>query len=421
MVFFFVAFAPFVANNFNERRSLFHRGTFEPRTLNTEPWTSEPLKSYLCLLYILILLFWGLRPFNFRPANNVDWLKKENGISFRDLGIVYGPAEYKESDQQSLMAGDKSVSVEIWLTPGSYFHSGFSNIFSLYDDNQPEIFSFRQVRSSLNISKYQKPGKREATHSWRWLGNFFFSGQRRLLTITSDKESTTVYFDGRKVKKFRNYSLMLGKKQASPCRIVIGNDPSGTQPWTGKIHGLAIYNQVLYPERVFEHFRKWKNGSALLLSKEKDIVALYPMNEKNGQIIHNTASNHYQLSIPIRFKILKKNYLKLSRNAFKLDGLSLRDMYINILGFIPLGCLLMVNAFSFMSSRVSTWRLIFGAILGGTLISLFIEILQAFLPARNSSLTDLLFNALGTGLGLILAMIFIKTKNPAHMSRQSES
>ena len=203
--------------------------------------------------------------------------------------------------------------------------------------------------------------------------------------------------------------------------MVIGNDLSGTQPWTGKIHGLAIYNQVLYPERVFEHFRKWKNGSALLLSKEKDIVALYPMNEKNGQIIHNTASNHYQLSIPIRFKILKKNYLKLSRNAFKLDGLSLRDMYINILGFIPLGYLLMVNAFSFMSSRVSTWRLIFGAILGGTLISLFIEILQAFLPARNSSLTDLLFNALGTGLGLILALIFIKIKNPAHRSRQSES
>ena len=370
-------------------------------------------------MYILILLFWGLRPFNFRPVNSVDWLKKENGISFHDLGVVYGPAEYKESDQQSLLAKDKSVSVEIWLTPHSYFHRGFSNIFSLYDDNHTEIFSFSQVQSALNISKYQTLGKREATHSWRWLGNFFFNEQRRLLTITSDKESTTVYIDGRKVKKFLNYSLMLGKKQASPCRMVIGNNLSGTQPWTGKIHGLAIYNQVLYPERVFEHFEKWKNGSVLPLSKEKDIVALYPMNEKNGQIIHNAASNHYHLSIPIKFKILKKNYLKLSRNALKLDGLSLWDMYINIFGFIPLGYLLMVNAFSFRSSRAATWRLIFLVILGGTVISLFIEILQAFLPTRNSSLTDLIFNALGTGLGLILAWIFIK--NPAHRSRQSES
>jgi VanZ family protein len=351
----------------------------------------------------------------------VEWLNNENGISFQDLGIIYGPTENNDSDQNPLLAKDKSVSIEIWLTPGSYFHRSFSNIFSLYDDNQPEIFSFRQVRSSLNISKYQTLGKRGATHSWRWLGNFFFSGQRRLLTITSDKESTTVYFDGRKVKKFRNYSLMLGKKQASPSRIVIGNDPSGTQPWRGKIHGLAIYNHELYPERVFEHFEKWKNGSALPLSREKDIVVFYPMDEKNGQKIHNAASNHYHLSIPIRFKILKKNYLKLSRNALKLEGLSLRDMYINILGFIPLGYLLVVNISSFMSSRASTWRLIFWAILGGTLISLFIEILQAFLPTRNSSLTDLIFNALGTGLGLILALIFIKIKNPAHRSRQSES
>ena len=369
----------------------------------------------------MIILYVGLRPFNFHSLNNVGWLKKENGISFQDPGIVYGPFENSGSDPPPLLVNDKSISIEIWLTPGSYYHRGFSNIFSLYDDKQPEIFSFRQLRSSLNISKYRTPDKRRANYSWKWLGNFFFDGQRRLLTVTSDKNRTTIYFDGRKVQNFRNYSLMLSKKKASPNRIVIGNDPTGTQPWRGKIHGLAIYDHELHPERVFKHFEIWKNGSALPLSKEKDIVALYPMDEKNGQKIHNAVSNQYHLSIPIRFKILKKNYLKLSSNALKLDGLSLRDMYINILGFIPLGYLLTVNVFSFISSRASTWRLIFWAILGGTLLSLFIEILQAYLPTRNSSLTDLIFNAFGTGIGLILAVLFIKIKNPAHQSRQSES
>ena len=181
------------------------------------------------------------------------------------------------------------------------------------------------------------------------MGNVFFKGQRRFLTITSDKNSTTVYFDGRKVKNFRNYSLMLSKKQASACRIVIGNDPSGTKPWTGKIHGLAIYNHALSPERVFEHFEKWRNESALSLLKEKDIVALYPMDEKNGQIIHNAVSNHYHLSIPARFRILKKNFLKLSGNALELNGSSLRDMRINILGFIPLR-IFPFNGFRFIQS-----------------------------------------------------------------------
>jgi hypothetical protein len=372
-------------------------------------------------LYILILLFWGLRPFNFRSANGVKWLNNYNGISFQDLGVVYGPVEYKDSDQLSLMAKDKSVSIEIWLTPGSYGYDRFSYIFCLYDGQQQELFSLSQVKSLLNISKYQPRGKKGSTHNWRWLKNAFFKGQRRFLTISSDKDSTTVYWDGKKVKKYRNYSLMLSKRRASACRMVIGNNLAGTKPWSGEIYGLAIYNQALPPERVSEHFEKWRNESALSLLKEKHIVALYPMNEKKGQIIHNAASNHYHLSIPAEFKILKKNFLKLSRNALTLNGSSLRDMRINILGFIPFGYLLMVNAFSFMSSRASTWWLIFWAILGGTLISLFIEILQAFLPTRNSSLTDLIFNTLGTGLGLILALIFIKIKNPAHRSRQSES
>ena len=367
----------------------------------------------ICILYILIILFWGLRPFNFRPVNGVKWLNNENGISFQDSGLVYGPTANNGSDQNPLFVNEKSISIEIWLTPGPHYHRSFSNIFSLYDDNQPEIFSFRQVRSSLNISKYRTPGKKGVTYSWRWLGNFFFNGQRRLLTVTSDKNNTSVYFDGRKVKNFRNYSLMLSKKQTSPSRIVIGNDPSGRQPWKGKIHGLAIYDRVLDPERVIEHFEKWRNGSALSLAREKDIFVYYPMDEKSGQKIHNKVSNHHHLLIPLRFKILKKSYLKLSRNAFNFTASSLRDMRINIIGFIPLGFLLLVTIYSTPPS----WPPIFLAFLGGTMISLMVEILQAFLPTRTSSLTDLIFNTFGTALGLILAVIFIKLKNPAHRTR----
>jgi hypothetical protein len=41
--------------------------------------------------------------------------------------------------------------------------------------------------------KYQTPGKRSLTYNWRWLENAFPKGQRRFLTITSDKNNTTVY------------------------------------------------------------------------------------------------------------------------------------------------------------------------------------------------------------------------------------
>ena len=350
----------------------------------------------------------------------MEWLDNENGISLQDLGIIYGPTEHINSDQNPLLVTDKSISIEIWLTPGSFGNDRFSSIFSLVDGQQRKIFSLSQAKSLLNISKYQKPGKKGSTHNWRWLKNTFFKGQRRFLTITSDNAGTIVYLNGRKAIKYRKYKLMPVRKLSPRWRMIIGCDPSGTKPWRGKIHGLALYNHALSPEQVSKHFEKWRNNSALSLIKEKEIINLYLMDEKNGQIIHNAVRNQFHLSIPGRFTILKKKFLELSRNSLKLDDSSLRDMRINILGFIPLGCLLMVNVFSFLSSRASTWRLIFLAILGGTLISLFIEILQAFLPTRNSSLTDLIFNAFGTGLGLILALIFIKINNPAHRNRQSE-
>jgi len=370
----------------------------------------------LCLLCILFILFWGLRPFNFNPSNGATWLKVKagNGIYFHNHGIVYGPSEFKDFDQPPLFGKNESFSIELWLTPGSVGSNRFSCIFGLYNEHLSEIFSLSQVKSSLNLSKYQNPKNKSSNHNWRWLKEVFLKGQRRLLTITSDKTGTTVYINGKKARKYRNYSLMSARQFTPTERIVIGDDPSGRQPWAGEIYGLAIYNLALSPGQVFEHFEKWRNESALSLLKEKDIIALYPMDEQNGQIIHNAVFNHYHLSIPARFKILKKNFLNLSGNALKLNGSSLRDMRLNILGFIPLGYLLIVTIYSTKSSRASSWRLIFLVVLGGTVVSLVIEILQAHLPTRNSSLTDLIFNSFGTGLGVILAFVFLKIINPAN-------
>ena len=351
----------------------------------------------------------------------MEWLNNENGILFHDLGIVYGPAEYKNSDQISLSTKDKSITIEIWLTPGSDGYNRFSYIFGLYDDHYQEIFSLAQAKSLLNISKYKKPGKRGLTYNWRWLKNAFFKGQKRFLTITSDKTGTTVYLDGKRAHKFRNYSLMPTGELTPPGRVVIGIDPSGKKPWTGTIHGLAFYNQALPSKQIVEHFDKWKGNSALSLLNEKDIIALYPMDEKNGQIIHNAVLNNFHLSIPNRFKILKKKFLELSDNALRLNGSNLRDMRINILGFIPLGYLLLVTFYSTKSSWTSSWRLIFWAVLGGTVLSFVIETLQAYLPTRNSSLTDLIFNSFGTGIGTILAILFIMIKTRSQKTSFSES
>jgi hypothetical protein len=369
--------------------------------------------SYISLSYILIILFWGLRPFNFHSANGVDWLKRENGIYFHNRGIVYGPSEFNNLNGQSLFKKIESISIELWLTPGRDDDDGFSCIFGLYDVDRPEVFSLSQVKSLLNLSAYQNPGKnKKDPHNWRWLKNALLKGKKRLLTITSDKNNTAVYLDGKKVGEYRNYSLLPTKELTPAWCVVIGNDPTGKRPWTGKIHGMALYNHSLSSKKVFEHFEKWREDSAISLLKEKKFIALYPMDEQKGHLIHNALNNRYNLLIPDRFIILKKNFLKFSGDALKLNDTSLQDMLINIIGFIPLGYLSLVTICSIKSSWTSSWRLIILAVVGGTSISLFVEILQAYLPTRNSSLTDLIFNIIGTGLGVILALLLrLKTRS----------
>jgi len=367
--------------------------------------------SILFLLYILAVFFVGLWPFSFNSTNGVDWLKTEQGIYFHEPGNVYGPAELNNSDRPSLQWENGSISIELWLTPGEDDRRGFSYIFCLYDDQQPEVFSLSQVTNLLNISKYQSPGNRGLAHNWRWLQKAFSKGQRRFLTITSDKNNTTVYIDGEKATKFQNFPLMPVKKLTSALRIVMGNDPTGNKPWSGKVHGMALYNHSLSSEQVIEHFEKWQNNSTKSLLKEKEVIALYPMDEQKGNLIHNAVDNQYNLLISERVTILKKNFLELYANNLSLNDANLRDIRINILGFIPLGYLFFwVLSLYIQTHKTSAWRLIIPAILGGITVSLIIEIFQGYLPIRYSSITDLVSNTSGAILGIILALIHIKLK-----------
>ena len=84
------------------------------------------------------------------------------------------------------------------------------------------------------------------------------------------------------------------------------------------------------------------------------------------------------------------------------------DIIVNVLGFVPLGFL-----FAFWRGQVNgsrRWGSYVFAVLIGALVSLAIEVTQAFIPARDSSLIDVLCNITGAISGVTGFHLFSLTK-----------
>jgi VanZ family protein len=84
------------------------------------------------------------------------------------------------------------------------------------------------------------------------------------------------------------------------------------------------------------------------------------------------------------------------------DLSDVQDVSVNILGFIPFGALLTI--YLQQTRQWSKTWLVLTVLLAGTMISFTIELLQVYLPGRDSSFLDLINNALGTSIGSVVGV-----------------
>ncbi|MCJ7580031.1 MAG: VanZ family protein, partial [Candidatus Aminicenantes bacterium] len=111
------------------------------------------------------------------------------------------------------------------------------------------------------------------------------------------------------------------------------------------------------------------------------------------------------LAVPAQISS-KGRMLEWPINIFQTRASMVKDIIINVFGFIPLGFFLLLW---FKGTKRWTYRYsILVVVLIGGLISLGIEMTQVFIPARVSSLFDVVWNMAGTVLG-VLGIFFFAT------------
>ncbi len=327
-------------------------------------------------LIVIVIFIVGLWPFDFCPDNKVKWLKHQNGLEFYGQAIVYSNISLKP------------FSMELSLQPVNeeIYHLG--HILSFVDENGSEIFFIGQWKSHLLVGK--------GTHgkaNYRELGirDVLKKGERRLVTITSGT-GTNIYVDGILLKSSPRFQLVsTGEKQSG--RILLGNSATGREYWTGYLFSLAIDARVMTKQEI----SGYHHGSTQT-GKEKALL-VYRLDERSGGVAHDPLSG-YHLVIPPRFEPLKKTILTPPWEDFRFNRSYLKDILTNILGFIPFGFFL--SAYLRIRKPRSIDHVLLISLLIGGGLSLSIELIQVYLPTRNSQLTDVITNILGTGIGVFL-------------------
>jgi glycopeptide antibiotics resistance protein len=121
-------------------------------------------------------------------------------------------------------------------------------------------------------------------------------------------------------------------------------------------------------------------------------------NEGAGNVVHSQTNSGNDLHIPERYFVLHAPFLELPRDEFQPSWSYCKNVLINIGGFVPLGFFFC----AYLSSVQCLNRAALATIVLGGVVSFAIEVLQAFLPTRDSGMTDIFMNTLGTGIGAML-------------------
>ena len=348
----------------------------------------------ICLTMILGMLAVALWPFKPFPRNRVSWLGNRDGLHFADPGIVFSAADFVWPPPASSAAGAPQgigCTLEIWLEPAADPAQQGGIILAFYQPRAPLRIRLFPWHDSVMVLYHDDD---RSPHQEIDLDGAFHPQTPVLFTITSGPGGSSAFLDG--VLAGTSPALHLSLLDLSG-QLVLGSSPVEGDSWTGQVRGLALYGRELSSGEIARHPGAWVRGMDPAAAAREGALALYTFRERSGDLAHDRLGRSPNLYIPRSFQLPHKPLLRVWRSDFSWRS-KWQDIIINVVGFMPLGFFLC----AYLSADPPCRRAALLAIFLGALFSLLIELLQFYVPARASNVSDIVTNSFGTFLGVLL-------------------
>ena len=343
--------------------------------------------ALICIAVLCITLTLGLWPFH-SPVNDVSWLRNHNGLRFGRYGAIMGSGVFQISSSRD----NSEASLEIWLQPNRVWDSG--TFLAFYKPENLLQFSLRESQLDLLIrTSAQHYSYRARTASLYIREVFRRKPQPVFITITSGVKGAWIYVDGVLAAAAPEFPLSAGDFTG---RLVLGDSPGQSSSWSGELLGLAIYRRQLTAMQVSHNYAAWQQTGRPEIAEDERNVALYLFDEHAGNVVRDKARSGLDLYIPKRHMVMEKITLEPFWTEFSMSRSFWGAVLKNIVGFVPFGFWF----YAYLVAVLPIKRATLVTVALGTGVSLTIEILQAYIPMRDSGTTDIITNTIGTWVGV---------------------
>jgi len=351
---------------------------------------------------VAAIAYAGLSPFDFHPANEVDWIETGPGLRTGGDSISYA-AEALEWPEDG-----RELTIHLWFKPAEEPRTHLARILALVDSGQLPALTVDQWGAVLIVRDRFEGSSGKMIYREHSVVDHLRVGVVHHLVITSDAQGTAAYLDGSPLELDAKPPI-IARGERFGGRLVLGNSATGNQPWSGEIYGVAVFDRVFSGEVIALQSEATASGRVAALAGEPGLLVLHPFDDGSGSAARNLVLGGEPLEIPAEFQPLRKTVLSWPRLSDRRYGWYRTDLAINMAGFLPTGFLLALVLRRWGQER--RWVVYASAVLLAASLSLIIELTQVFLPSRVSSFSDLLSNTLGGVLGCALESVVARVRS----------